>query len=104
DAADSETPRDGGEIRRSEADQLLAAARPIAGDAADSGQVLPEPGIVVDDDSDRDAAPPRRFQLREMVLEAAVASEAQHLSRSRRALGAERGRTRPSKRSRRPHT
>src|SRR5205823_433906 len=78
-AADAKAPRHGSKVGWSEADQLLSAARPIAGDAAHAGQVLAEAGIVVDDDSDGDAAPARRFEFGEVVVESAIAGEAQDL-------------------------
>ena len=75
--------RDLGEVGRSEADQLLAPARPIAGDAAHAGQVLAKAGIVVDDDHRRDLVAARRFQLGEVVVEPAIAGEAHDPARCR---------------------
>ena len=87
------------EIGRTEADQLLAAPRTVAGDAAHAGQVLAETGIVVDDDRRRDAAAPRRLQFGEVVVEPAIAGEAHDLARTGGALRAERGRERPAERT-----
>src|SRR5215472_16996518 len=102
DAADAKALRDRGEIGRPKADQFLSPARTVAGHAAYPGEVLAETGIVVDYNGNCDAAAPRRLQFGEMVVEPAIAGEAQHLAASRGAFGAERGRKRPAERAGRP--
>src|SRR5207237_9065231 len=88
-----------GEIRRAEADQLLAAARPVAGDAAYPGEVLAEAGVVVDDDCHRDVVAVRRFQFGQVIIKAAVAGEAEDLARPGGALRPERRGEGPAERA-----
>src|SRR6516225_129922 len=98
-AAHAKAPRHRREVGRAEADQLLSPARPVAGGAPHAGEVLAKAGIVVDDDRGRDLVAARRFQLREMVIEPAIAGEAQYLTARRGTLGAERGRKCPAERA-----
>src|SRR5215471_19243356 len=56
DAAHTKTSRHRREIRWPKTDQLLSPARPVAGNAVDTRQILAKAGIVVDDECDRDAA------------------------------------------------
>src|SRR5258706_1873556 len=99
--AHPETPRDGGEIGWSEADQLLSPPRPVAGDAVNPGQVLAETRVVVDDQRDGDAGAPRRFQFGEVIVEPAIAGEADDLAVAGGAFRAERRWKRPAERARR---
>ena len=98
-AARTRAPR-----RRSWSDrsaQFAHVARPVALLALHVRPALAEARVVVDHQHHRDAAPPRRFEFRQVIVDRAVARPADHLALARRALRAERGGERPAKRSRR---
>src|SRR5207237_7417204 len=72
-ATQAEAARDGGEIGRTEAQQLGWIARLVALHAQQVRPTLAEAGVVVDHDGDGNAAPSRSLQFGQVVVESAVA-------------------------------
>ena len=101
DAAQAEHPRHIGEIRRPEAHQFGDVTRLVALLALNVRPALPEARVVVDHQHDRDAAPSRRLQFRQVIIQRPVARPADHFSMRRGAFRAQRRRERPAERPRR---
>src|SRR5215472_17472383 len=81
DSPDPKAPGDGGEVGRPEADQLLSPTRSVARGATHPGQVLAKARIVIDNDRNGNAAAPGRLELGKVIIEPAIAGEAQYLAR-----------------------
>src|SRR5690606_25175012 len=91
--------RDGGEVRRAEAQHFGGIAGLVALLAHEIGPALAEAGVIVDDECDGNAAALRGLELGEVIVEGTVAAVADDLAMRRGAFSAEGRRKGPAERA-----